>query len=178
MEVIARAAHMWVFLCLCLSVSTARAAQAREHSTGDHRGSTEPRYHLPDEAASKFVTVTVGGAAAAEVLVLTEGVAIKEGGPRQTVAKFGEVYAFAPSFIAVHRDEPTQLTFWNLQADDEHDFALLDADLNVVMYEPLRALSKTSYVFQFHQEGLFVFKCLQHQPAMSGQILVLPPRPQ
>src|SRR6185295_7996502 len=113
---------------------------------------TERRYHLPDEASSSFVTVTAGGAADAEVIVLTEGVAIKEGGARKTIAKFGEVYAFAPSFIAVHRDEPTQLTFWNLQGDDEHDVALLDADLNVVMYEPLPPLRKTSYTFQFHQE--------------------------
>lgn len=176
-DAMARAARSLALVYLCLSLGTARTAQAGEHRSADHQSATQRRYHLPDQASSSFVTVTADGVAAAEVIVLTEGVAVKEGGAKKTIAGFGEVYAFAPSFIAVHRDEPTQLTFWNLQADDEHDFALLDGDLNVVMYEPLPPLSKTSYVFQFHQEGLFGFKCLQHQPAMSGQILVLPPRP-
>jgi plastocyanin len=31
-------------------------------------------------------------------------------------------------------------------------------------------------VFTFHREGLFNFTCAMHQPSMSGQILVLPPR--
>jgi len=43
-----------------------------------------------------------------------------------------------------------------------------------VMLPPLR---ETKYVFTFHQEGLFNFYCTMHQPAMSGQILVLPPAP-
>ena len=38
-------------------------------------------------------------------------------GPRATVARFGEVYAFSPAFVAVHRDEPTEISFWNLQPD-------------------------------------------------------------
>jgi plastocyanin len=41
----------------------------------------------------------------------------------------------------------------------------------------LPALKKTSYVMTFHQEGLFTFYCAAHPPEMSGQILVLPPRP-
>jgi plastocyanin len=108
------------------------------------------------------------------ITVLTEAVAIKETGPKETVARFGEVYAFAPSFVAVHRDEPTAIAFWNLQPDDEHDFMLVDPDLNVVMKVALPALQKTSYVFAFHREGLFTFYCTIHQPEMSGQILVLP----
>jgi plastocyanin len=139
-------------------------AQAR------HKG----RFFLPSGANAKVVTVTKGGEAAAGITVITEGVAVKENGPRATVKKFGEVYAFSPGFIAVHRDQPTQIEFWNLQPDDEHDFALLDGDLKVLMYEKLAPLSKTSWVFTFHREGLFDFKCLAHQPEMSGQILVLP----
>lgn len=77
--------------------------------------------------------------------------------------------------FAVHRDEPTAVSFWNLQADDDHDFMLADQDLNVLMKVKLPALQKTSYVFTFHQEGLFNFYCTMHQPAMSGQIIVLPP---
>jgi plastocyanin len=47
----------------------------------------------------------------------------------------------------------------------------------VLMYEDLPPLKKTSYIFTFHKEGLYDFKCLQHQPEMSGQIMVLPPIP-
>ena len=38
-------------------------------------------------------------------------VAVKETGPKQTVEKFGEVYAFSPNFFAAHRDEPTRIRF-------------------------------------------------------------------
>ena len=137
------------------------------------------RYYLPDGAASKVATVTAGERSAdAAITVLTQAVAINETGPKQTVVRFGEVYVFAPSFIAVHRDKPTAVSFWNLQADDEHDFMLADPDLNVLMKVKLPALQKTSYVFTFHREGLFNFYCTMHQPAMSGQILVLPPATQ
>jgi plastocyanin len=136
----------------------------------------EPSY-LPDAAASRIVTVMETGAAAAAVTVLTEAVAIKETGPPATVAHFGEVYAFSPAFVAVHRDEPTEISFWNLQSDDEHDVMLVAPDSQVMMHVVLRPLRKTTYVFTFHEEGLFTFYCTMHQPEMSGQILVLaPPR--
>ncbi|TMB59242.1 MAG: hypothetical protein E6J56_00700 [Deltaproteobacteria bacterium] len=135
----------------------------------------EPSY-LPDAAASRIVSVTESGTAAAGITVLTEAVAVKETGPRATVARFGEVYAFAPAFVAVHRDEPTEISFWNLQPDDDHDFMLVDPDSNVLMKVLLPALQKTTYVFTFHEEGLFTFYCTMHQPEMSGQILVLPIR--
>src|SRR3989442_1212172 len=112
--------------------------------------------------------------ASAGTTVLTEAVAIKETGPRATVAGFGEVYAFAPAFVAVHRDEPTEISFWNLQPDDDHDFMLVAPDAQVLMKVLLPALRKTTYVFTFHEEGLFRFYCTMHQPEMSGQILVLP----
>ena len=92
----------------------------------------EPIY-LPDAAASRIVTVTETGVAAAGITVLTEAVAIKETGPRATVARFGEVYAFSPAFVAVHRDEPTEISFWNLQPDDDHDFMLVAPDSQVLM---------------------------------------------
>jgi plastocyanin len=136
----------------------------------------EPSY-LPDAAASRVVTVTERGTAAAGITVLTEAVAIKETGPGATVARFGEVYAFSPGFVAVHRDEPTEISIWNLQPDDDHDFMLVDPDYNVLMKALLPALRKTTYVFTFHQEGLFTFYCTMHQPEMSGQILVLAPKP-
>ncbi len=130
---------------------------------------------MPSPDNAKIVGVTAKGEATAGITVITQAVAEKETGPKEAVAKFGELYAFIPQFIAVHRDEPTQIEFWNLQSDDEHDFALLDGDMNVLMYQKLPMLKKTSWVFTFHREGLFTFKCLVHQPEMSGQILVLPP---
>lgn len=133
-------------------------------------------YYLPGKDQSPEVSVSSAGEAQAEIIVLTEAVAVKETGPKETIAKFGEVYAFAPSLIAVHKDEPTRLTFWNLQPDDEHDFMLADPDLNVMMHVKFKPLSKNSWVFTFHKEGTFPFYCAVHQPEMDGQILVLPSR--
>jgi plastocyanin len=131
--------------------------------------------YLPHNDAARVLTVTNAGPAAATIVVLTEAVAIKEAGPRETVRRFGEVYVFVPSFFAVHRDEPTLIRFWNLQADDEHDFMLFDPRNNALMKITLPPLAETAYVFTFHREGLFPFICAMHRPAMNGQILVLPP---
>ena len=131
--------------------------------------------YLPTIQNAKIVTVTAAGQAAARVIVQTQGIAIKETGPKETVAHYGEVYAFAPATIIVHRDEPTLIEFWNLQPDDDHDFMLMDPHWSVMMKVLLPALRKTSYVFTFHEEGLFNFICAMHQPAMAGQILVVPP---
>ena len=134
----------------------------------------DKHYYLPDAQGSKIVSVAKEGKPAAEVIMLTEAVAIKETGPKETVAKFGEVYAFSPTFIAVRRDVPTMLTFWNLQPDDEHDFMLAAPDSSVLMHLKLMPLTKTSYIFTFHRAGIFNFYCAVHQPEMNGQILVLP----
>ncbi|MFI5364778.1 MAG: cupredoxin domain-containing protein [Candidatus Binatia bacterium] len=143
-------------------------------ATGAEMGKMVKTY-LPDGAAAKIVTVTAAGPASAGVTVMTEALATKESGPKETVEHFGEVYAFSPSLIAVHKDEPTAIDFWNLQPDDEHDFMLADPHSNVMMSVLLPPLQVTSYVFTFHEEGLFNFYCTMHQPEMSGQILVLPP---
>src|SRR5262249_19795616 len=58
-----------------------------------------------DATASRVVTVTQQGTAAAGITVLTEAVAIKETGPRATVRRFGEVYAFSPAFIGHEEGE-------------------------------------------------------------------------
>lgn len=132
-------------------------------------------YFLPTGDAARFVTVTREGEAEAGITVVTEAAAIKETAPKEIIAKFGEVYVFSPAFIAVHREQPVQIEFWNLQPDDEHDFALVGPDLKILMYEPLPPVQKTAFVFTFHREGVIDFKCLRHQPAMGGQIIVLPP---
>ncbi len=164
---------------LFVVLTTAIALTAADALAAPPRGATRsvgPSY-LPDAAASRIVTVTETGAVAAAITVLTEAVAIKETGPAATVARFGEVYAFSPAFVAVHRDEATEITFWNLQPDDEHDLMLVAPDSRVLMHVVLPPLRKTTYVFTFHQAALFTFYCTMHQPEMSGQILVLaPPR--
>jgi plastocyanin len=134
------------------------------------------RYFMPDAAASRIMTVANEGGAAADIVILTEAVAVKETGPKETIEHFGEVYAFSPAFIAVHRDQPTRITLWNLQPDDDHDFMIEDRPGHALMHLRLKPLSKTSYIYTFHREGLFAFRCAVHQPEMNGQILVLPPR--
>jgi len=121
------------------------------------------------------VTIARNGNSRARVLVTTVGVAIKETGPAETVRQFGEVYAFSPEVFAVRRDQPTQITFWNLQPDDEHDFMLTDPQNHVLLQTKFAPLSKTTYVMTFHDEGVFPFYCTMHQPAMSGQIIVTAP---
>jgi len=161
-------------IALALLAVASMAAEAAE-AQPDVSGPPQPPYYLPDAAGARIVTVTANGPAAAGITVLTEGVATKETGPKETVAHFGEVYTFTPSLIVVRRDEPTSLSFWNLQDDDEHDFMLADPQGNVLMHVNLPTLRESTFVFTFHREGLFSFYCTLHQPAMSGQILVLPP---
>jgi hypothetical protein len=155
-----------VLLYILTRIQCASATESPARSGG---------FFLPTGDAAKIVTVTRRGEADASITVLTEAIVVKEIGPKEAVSKFGEVYAFSPTFIVVHRDQPTQIEFWNLQPDDEHDFALLGPDLKILMYQKLPPLQKTSFVFTFHREGLINFKCLRHQPAMSGQIIVLAP---
>ncbi len=125
----------------------------------------DQHFYLPDTKGSRIVSVTAEGKGAAEVTILTEWVA--------RAPKFGNVYAFSPWLFAVRREEPTMLTFWNLQNED-HDFMLTAPDSSVLMHLKLQPLAKTSYLFTFHKEGLFNFYCTMHPPAMNGQILVVP----
>jgi plastocyanin len=128
-----------------------------------------------DAKAAAIVTVKKAGEfEKGGVTVMTQAVAVKETGPKETVARFGEVYAFSPSFIAARRERPLLVRFWNLQTDDEHDFTLFDAKGRVLASIDLPPLAEVSYDFTFHKEGLFDFRCTIHQPGMNGQILVLP----
>jgi plastocyanin len=131
----------------------------------------------PDQAASKVVSLSRTGQSNSIILIQTHAVAIKETGPKETVAKFGEVYAWSPSFLAVHQDEPTRIRFWNLQPDDLHDFMLVSPQSEVLMKLMLPPLADESYVFTFHEPGIYTFLCSVHTPEMEGQILVLPPAP-
>ncbi len=143
-----------------------------------HQPLSPESFYLPNAEASRVVSVATNGVAAANIVVQTQRVAVKETGPRETVEAFGEVYAFSPSFIAVHREEATMVRLWNLQPDDNHGFMLIDPDGQVLMSLLLPPLKETSYLLTFHKEGLFSFVCSLHPRAMAGQILVLPPRAQ
>jgi plastocyanin len=134
-------------------------------------------FYLPNDEASRIVEVTskTNGAIGATVYVQTHAVSVKENASKEALGKFGEVYAFSPSFFVVHKDERTMVHFFNLQPDDNHDFMLFAPD-QVFLKMLLPPLRDTAYVFTFHREGLFNFTCAMHQPSMSGQILVLPPR--
>jgi plastocyanin len=133
-----------------------------------------PLAFMPDAAASKIVSVARTGRASRRLVIVTEAVAVKETGPAATIKRFGEVYAFSPATIIVRQNEPTQINFWNLQPDDQHDFSIVDASGRPLMDLPLAPLSLTSYIFTFHRPGIMEFRCLVHQPEMSGQVLVLP----
>jgi plastocyanin len=151
-------------------------ATSKPEPPGNLNRPLEPEtFYLPGTEAGRTVTVTTNGPATAEVLVQTQRVAVKESGPKETVARFGEVYAFSPNFFAVRRDEPTRIRFWNLQPDDQHAFMLFAPDSRVLMHAPLPPLTETGFVFTFHAAGLYRFACSLHPNAMFGQILVLPP---
>ncbi len=164
------ARNVALVLCVVL-LATAGASSAAAPVAKEAKN-----FYLPGKKDAEILEVSETGTAEAEITVLTEAVAIKETGPKETVAKFGEVYEFSPEFLAVRRDQPTRITFWNLQPDDEHDFMLADPDSNVLMHVKLKPLSKTSWIFTFHRKGLYSFYCAVHQPEMNGQIMVLPKR--
>lgn len=161
--------RLWIVVAFASAVSVRGAASAPH--------SPEPSSdYLPDAGGMKIATISESGTALASIVVLTEGVAIQETGPKETVKIFGETYQFAPSYFAVRRDEPTRIEFWNLQPDDEHDVMLFDPDWNTLLKQTLPPLKKRSWIFDFHKEGLYRFYCTVHLPEMAGQILVLPPR--
>jgi plastocyanin len=160
-----RCRHWLVVASLLLALSTFLKSNAR--------GAGTTGYYLPSREDSRIVTVTKSGPASSGFTVITQAVAEKE---NENGAQTCQIYAFVPSFIAVRRDEPTQISFRNYQADDDHDFMLVGPDsAKVLMFVSLPRLRETSYVFTFHKEGLFRVYCTMHQPDMSAQILVLPP---
>lgn len=133
-------------------------------------------FYLPSGDAIRSVTVSTNGVFTAAVVVQTQRVAVKESGPKETVQKFGEVYAFSPNFFAVRRDEPTKIRFLNLQPDDNHAFMLMSPGSSVVIHAALPPLTETACVFTIHEEGLYSFVCSMHPTTMFGQILALPAR--
>ena len=164
-------------IAILLTVAVFAGCKSPEAEMGNlHHELDMQSFYLPNAEASRIVSVTTNGTATANILVQTQRVAVKEGGPKETVEKFGEVYAFSPNFFAVRRDEQTKVRFWNLQPDDHHGFMLLAPNSQVLMNAWLPPLQETAYYFTFHEEGLFNFVCTLHPTVMMGQILVLPPK--
>jgi hypothetical protein len=98
-----------------------------------HQELSPESFYLPNAEASHVVGVATNGVVAANIVVQTHRVAVKETGPKETVEQFGEVSVFSPSFFAVRREEPTMVRFWNLQPDDNHAFMLIDPHSRVLM---------------------------------------------
>jgi len=172
----ARGKHIHLFL---VSMATAfclwSAGAVRAAPMKDMAGPESTPDYLPGGDATNVLTVATNAPATASIWVMTVGLATRETGPRETVKTFGEVYAFQPSTFWVHRDEPTVITFWNLQPDNHHNLILMDPEYDVLMKVLLPPLHKTSYVYTFHKEGLYRYYCTMNLPEMAGQILVLPP---
>jgi plastocyanin len=133
--------------------------------------------YLPSGRAAKILTVAPPFPTRDHVVVLTRAEAVKETGPREAVARFGEVYSFTPAFFVVRAEVPVRISFINLQPDDLHDMTLSDEQNAVLMRIALPPLAETVHAYTFHRPGLYHFICTLHQPAMSGQILVLPREP-
>ncbi len=168
--------------CICVSMALGLAvlsgcATSKPEMMGNLNQKLNPEsFYLPRGEAAQVVTVSTNGTAGVQVLVQTQRVAVNETGPKETVEKFGEVYAFSPNFFAVHREEATRIRFWNLQPDDNHAFMLMSPKSQVLMNAALPPLKETAWVFTFHEEGLYHFVCSMHPNAMFGQILVLQPK--
>lgn len=93
---------------------------------------------------------------------------------KKAVAKFGEVYGFAPSTIIVTQGDRVTLDIRNLEAggDDGHTLTIPGYGINV----SLPPLSTKTVSFTASKAGVFPFYCEFHKPWMSGKLVVLPAR--
>ncbi len=93
---------------------------------------------------------------------------------KRAVAKFGEVYAFAPLTIVVTQGDHVTLDIRNFEArgDDGHTLTIPGYGINV----SLPPLSSKSISFTASKAGVFPFFCEFHKPWMSGKLVVLPAR--
>lgn len=91
--------HIWVIALLSAVALTGGKTSSPEEMGNLHRELDMSAFYLPNATASRVVTVATNGVANANLLVQTQRVALKETGPKETVEKFGEVYAFSPNFF-------------------------------------------------------------------------------
>jgi hypothetical protein len=86
--------HLGLIALAVLSGCVA-AKQGAENQEVTKKREAEATF-LPNAEASKVVSVTTTGAALEVIVVQMHAVTVKETGPKETVARFGEVYAFPP----------------------------------------------------------------------------------
>ncbi|MHB8813525.1 MAG: cupredoxin domain-containing protein [Steroidobacteraceae bacterium] len=93
---------------------------------------------------------------------------------KRAVAKFGEVYGFAPDTIVVHQGDRVVLHIRNLESggDDGHTLTIPGYGIN----ESVPPLSTETVTFTANKAGVFPFHCEFHKPWMSGELIVLPAR--
>lgn len=91
---------------------------------------------------------------------------------KKAVAKFGEVYGFAPSTLVVRQGDHVVIDIRNLEAggDDGHTFTLKAYGIN----KSLPPLSSARISFTANKVGIFRFFCEFHKPWMNGELVVLP----
>lgn len=93
---------------------------------------------------------------------------------KKAVAKFGEVYGFAPDTIVVNQGDHVVLHIRNLEAggDDAHTLTIPGYHINV----SLPPLSSETVTFTAAKAGVFPFFCEFHKPWMSGRLVILAAR--
>lgn len=93
---------------------------------------------------------------------------------KKSVAKFGEVYGYAPSTLVVRQGDRVVLHIRNLQAggDDGHTFTLRGYGIN----RSISPLATITISFTANKPGVFPFHCEFHKPWMGGELVVLPAR--
>lgn len=89
----------------------------------------------------------------------------------QVVAKFGEVYGFAPDKIIVNQGDRVVIHIRNLESggDDTHTLTIPGYGIN----KSLPPLSTETVSFTATKTGVFPFHCEFHKPWMRGELVVL-----
>lgn len=82
----------------------------------------------------------------------------------------GDVYS--PSVLAVNEGDTVTMHFYNLDPSDRHTFTMA-APYNI--NRDVGPLENATITFEASDPGVYKFYCTYHQPAMSGQVIVLPP---
>lgn len=128
-------------------------------------------YIIPAQAAGPAATTS---APQVHLYMYTVRWVSREGGPAKAYKKFGESYGFDPSTIVVTQGERVDLTIRNLEGgpDDVHTFTLPAYRIDRSI-PPLQTVNVT---FKADKAGVFAFHCDNHQPWMSGELVVLPAR--
>jgi len=126
--------------------------------------------HGLGRAVSPIVTVTTDTLDTDGATVLTETVPGATNGPKESDNHSGDEFRF----VSARRDRPIRIHFDIRRPADKHDFAVFDQNGRQLIDVIVPPMPDKTYVFTFHEEGLFDFKCLTHPSRLIGQFTVLP----